>query len=237
MKRFFKKLVLTLLIGGILGSVGLGVWGYAEYKNVIGQKPIEPLVAAYRDQKHYTQYADLPKTFVDAVIATEDARYWSRHTTLDFEALGRAMFRNLKNWRLVEGGSTIPQQIAKNLYYNENTSIIRKISEWFIANDLLKTYNKNDLFALYANMNYYGDGFNGIYSASMGYFKKKPSQLSDGQASLLAGIPQAPAVYQLSTNFKGAKKRQFHVLERMKAEGYLDENAVFRIYNIDVYGE
>ena len=237
MKRFFKRVFLTVLIGGILGSTGLGIWGYVDYRNVVSQKPIVSKVDEYRNQKNYTSYDDLPKVFIEGVIATEDARYWSRQTTLDFEALGRAMFRNLKNWRFVEGGSTLPQQIAKNLYYGENTSVVRKISEWFIANDLLKLYNKEDLFTLYANMNYYGDGYNGIYSASMGYFKKRPQQLNEGQASILAGIPQAPAVYQLSTNFDGAKKRQKHVLERMKAEKYLDDASVLRIYNSDVYGD
>lgn len=225
-------LTLGIIFTGIIVSIG-----YLEYRSVISKKSIESSVQSIQTSNNYVSYDSINPIFFDAVIATEDSRYWSRESVLDYEALGRAMFRNLKNFKLLEGGSTIPQQLAKNLYFDHDASLTRKVSEWFVARDVLNKYNKKDIVALYVNINYYGDGFYGIYDASVGYFNKPPHLLSDGQATLLAGIPQAPSIYQLSTNFEGAKKRQLHVLNRMLSVGFIDEVQMEEIYKENVNGD
>lgn len=237
MKRLLKKLLKTLLVLALIAAVTLTALGYLEYRSVTRDNPIESAVSTIQNDSDFVAYDALPQRFVEAVVATEDARFWSRESVLDYEALGRAMLRNLKNLKMLEGGSTIPQQVGKNLYFDHSASLIRKVSEWFVARDLLKTYNKRDVLSLYVNMNYYGDGYYGIYDASYGYFNVHPSMLTDGQATLLAGLPQAPSIYQLSTNFEGARQRQLHVLERMLDVGYLNENEKNTIYAENVYGE
>lgn len=237
MKRFLKKIVLLALTLGIIASGVTVSLGYLEYRNVISEKSIESSVQFIQSSKNYVNYDAINPIFFEAVIATEDSRYWTRESVLDFEALGRAVYRNIKNFKLLEGGSTIPQQLAKNLYFDHSASLTRKVSEWFVARDVLNKYNKKEIVAMYVNINYYGDGYYGIYDASVGYFNKPPHLLSDGQATLLAGLPQAPSVYQLSTNFEGAKKRQHHVLSRMVSVGFIDEVEMEKIFKEDIYGD
>lgn len=237
MKRFLYKTIKILVLFGILSSIVLTTLGYLEYQHVTKSDPLSNKMESILNHQDFVGYDLISPIFIEATIATEDARYWSRESVIDYEAVLRAMWRNLRSFKLLEGGSTLPQQIAKNFYYGENTSLIRKVAEIFISNELLNNYTKKDLFAVYASMNYYGDGYTGLRNASWGYFNTNPYALSEGQATLLAGLPQAPSVYQLSTNFEGAKRRQKHVLTRMVAVGYIDNKDLERIYNENVYGE
>lgn len=237
MKKFIKKIVFLTLSLAVIGSLIIVGLGYLEYKSSISKLSIDESIQSQFNKNNFTSYEDINPIFIEAVIATEDSRYWSRESVIDFEALGRAMARNIMNFKLLEGGSTIPQQVGKNLYFDHSASLVRKVSEWFVARDVLNKYNKKEIIAIYVNMNYYGDGYYGIYEASRGYFDKTPLELTDGQATLLAGIPQAPSVYQLSTNFEGAKKRQQHVLNRMLSVGYIDEKQLESIFAENVYGD
>ena len=97
----------------------------------------------------------------------------------------------------------------------------RKLGEFFAAFDLEKNYTKNEIFALYVNSSYFGDGYYGIYDASMGYYQKEPKDLNLDEASMLAGIPNAPSVYAPTVNPDLAKKRQNHVLNKMVEYGYI----------------
>jgi monofunctional glycosyltransferase len=122
--------------------------------------------------------------FLQAVVAVEDRRFYQRQG-LDFRSLGRAMWTNLKNFDLLEGGSTIGQQVGKNLYFDFRFNVLRKIAEVFLLYDIEKTITKDETLELYVNMNYYGDGYIGIKRASMGYFDRLPSELTLGQASFI----------------------------------------------------
>ena len=113
--------------------------------------------------------------------------------------------------------------IIKNIIFNQDKTLIRKIGEIFGAYDLEKNYSKDEILALYVNSNYFGDGYYGIYAASMGYYKKEPKDLTLEEASMLAGIPNAPSVYSPSINPDLAKKRQSHVLNAMVQYGYITE--------------
>ena len=120
----------------------------------------------------------------------------------------------------MEGGSTITQQLAKNLYFSQEKQLTRKIAEVFVALDLEKSYSKNEIFELYVNSIYFGDGYYGIGSASLGYFELEPSKMNDYESTLLAGVPNAPSRYAPSKYLDRAEKRQLQVLRRMEACGY-----------------
>ena len=114
-----------------------------------------------------------------------------------------------------EGGSTITQQLAKNLYFDNSPSFTRKLAELFVARAIEKEYSKDQILAAYINCIYYGDGYYNIYDASMGYFGVMPADLSDDQATLLAGVPNAPSLYAPTVNLTLARERQQQVLRAM----------------------
>ena len=116
---------------------------------------------------------------------------------------------------LFKGGSTITQQLAKNLFLSNEQTFKRKIKETIISFIIEKEYSKNEILELYVNVIYYGDGYEGILEASRGYFHKEPSKLNKEEATLLAGIPQAPSYYQLSNNYKETYERQKEVLDAL----------------------
>ena len=139
--------------------------------------------------------------------------------------MARALYSDFQNRDLVEGGSTISEQIAKNLYLGGYVNgLEEKMAEIFIMLKLEDTFSKQELFALYANMNYYGDSYFDIHEAARGYYHKEPSQLSLAQSAMLAGIPNAPAVYQLSDGYELAKQRQEWVLKKMLENGYISKD-------------
>lgn len=120
-------------------------------------------------------------------------------------------------------GSTITQQTGRLLYFTQEQRFTRKVAELFVAFDLEKNYSKEDILELYINIIYYGNGYYGIRDASLGYFNKEPKDLTLDEASLLAGIPNAPSVYSPNKNLDLAKKRQSAVLSAMLKYGYINE--------------
>ena len=156
---------------------------------------------------------------MNAVVAVEDKRFFT-HPGIDFLAVGRALLHDIQAGRYVEGGSTITQQLAKNLYFSQEKQLTRKIAEVFVALDLEKSYSKDEIFELYVNSIYFGDGYYGIGSASLGYFELEPSKMNDYESTLLAGVPNAPSRYAPSKYLDRAEKRQLQVLRRMEACGY-----------------
>ena len=124
--------------------------------------------------------------------------------------------------RMAAGGSTISQQLAKNLYFTQERSFIRKAAEMFMAFRLEQTYTKDEILELYVNSIYFGDGYYCVRDASEGYFGKEPGEMTDYESTLLAGIPNAPSVYSLTANPDLAEQRQQYVLQQMEKYGYLD---------------
>lgn len=124
---------------------------------------------------------------------------------------------------MVEGGSTITQQLAKNQFFTQKKELTRKVAEVFMAREIERLYEKDKILELYINSIYYGEGYYSVYDASMGYFGKKPSELSDSEATLLVGIPNAPSVYAPTANAELGRQRQHQVLEDMVIWGYLTQ--------------
>lgn len=218
--------------------IASGFWflGYREYKKVTKADPLNEKIAELKEANYYLNYEQLPVIFLDATVSVEDERLFDRKSVLDKEALLRAAWTNLKNLKFLEGGSTIPQQVAKNLYYGHETSAIRKIAEYYITKDLLDIQTKNQVLEIYVNIIYYGNGAYGISDAAYNYFGLNPWELNDGELTLLAGLPQAPSVYDLTENFDLAKDRQKHVLSRMVSLKKLTQEEADQLYNMEVLG-
>ena len=196
--------------------------GYGLYKNAVQEVSLEEKVNEIRSQESFTSLEDMPETYVQAVVSVEDHRFYD-HFGLDLIAIGRAVVNDLKAGRYVEGGSTITQQLAKNLYFSQEKTMNRKAAEVFLALELEQKYTKDEILELYVNSIYFGDGYYSVGEASEGYFGKPASEMNDYECTLLAGVPNAPSKYAPSKNLALADKRQQKVISRMEACGYITE--------------
>ena len=228
--KIVKRILLILFILILLAGTFTFLIGYGYYSNALQKKSLTECVEAVTSKEHYVPFEELPEVYVNAVIAVEDHRYYD-HGPVDFIGIARALYTNIRDGEFDEGGSTITQQVAKNVIFNQDKTLIRKLGEVFGAYDLEKNYSKEEIFALYVNSSYFGDGYYCIYDASMGYYNKEPKDLNLDEASMLAGVPNAPSVYAPTVNPDLAKKRQAHVLERMVECGYISQEEADEIIN------
>ena len=123
---------------------------------------------------------------------------------------------NITQKKVLQGGSTITQQVAKNLYFDNDQNFLKKIAEMFVAFELEENYSKDEILELYVNIIYYGDNNYGIKEASNNYFGIEPIALDYDQSTLLAGLPQAPSSYALGENYELAKERQKQVIAALE---------------------
>ena len=221
MKKFKKILLVLILIILSILAIYIGQ-GYKMYKNALHDKPLEEMVQEIRSQKSYTKISNIPDIYKDAVIAVEDHRYYD-HKGIDIIAIGRALLNDIRARELIEGGSTITQQLAKNMYFTQDKTLTRKIAEVFMAKKIESNYNKEEILELYVNYIYYGSGYYDIKSASLGYFDKEPQDLTEGESIMLAGIPNAPSVYNPKVSPRLARERQKQVIDKMIKYGKLSE--------------
>lgn len=221
MKKFKKILLLLILIILSILAIYIGQ-GYKMYKNALDDKPLEEMVQEIRSQKSYTKISNIPDIYKDAVIAVEDHRYYD-HKGIDIIAIGRALLNDIRARELIEGGSTVTQQLAKNMYFTQDKTLTRKIAEVFMAKKIENNYNKEEILELYVNYIYYGSGYYDIKSASLGYFDKEPQDLTEGESIMLAGIPNAPSVYNPKVSPRLARERQKQVIDKMIKYGKLSE--------------
>ena len=220
--RAIRNCLLVLLLAAACGAGYMAWQGYSLYAEALEEKPLEQRVAEQRAQPGYTALADLPGTYLKAVIAVEDHRFYE-HRGIDLLAMGRALWNDLRTWSFAEGGSTITQQLAKNLCFSQEKSIVRKAAEVFAAWDLERRYSKDEILELYVNSIYFGSGCYNVGSASETYFGKEPKDMTDSECTMLAGIPNAPSVYDPTANPDLALQRQRQVVERMVAEEFLTD--------------
>lgn len=219
------SLLMSLIV---LTGIYFGVKGYQMYREATEHVPIREKVETIQQQEGFTQFEELPDIYIQAVIAVEDKRFWD-HQGVDYLAIARAVWQDLKAGALVEGGSTITQQLMKNEYFTQDKTWERKFAEIFAAWELEKECSKEEIFELYVNTIYFGSGYYGIYDAAEGYFHKTPQALSGYEAVMLAGLPNAPSVYSPDTNPELAKQRMRQVLSRMVACGVMDQEEASQI--------
>lgn len=214
-----KILILVVLLVAAIGAF-LIYEGYQVYEEALVETPIQQVMAEIQNKPHYTKLDQIPQIYINAVISTEDHRFYT-HQGIDLIAIARALWHNIQAGSLVEGGSTITQQLAKNQFFTQKKELTRKIAEVFMVRKIEALYSKDEILELYINSIYYGEGYYCIYDASMGYFGKIPADLDASECTLLVGIPNAPSVYALTANPDLARQRQLQVLKDMVIWGYL----------------
>ncbi|WP_282142017.1 transglycosylase domain-containing protein [Cytobacillus oceanisediminis] len=164
----------------------------------------------------------IPDHMKNAVIAIEDHRFYE-HGGIDLKGIGRAFFTNLKAGGIVEGGSTLTQQLTKNALLSAEKTYKRKLEEFFLAIEIEKEYSKDEILQMYLNQVYFGEGAWGIKRAAMKYYAKDVEDLSISEAALLAGLVKAPSAINPYQNEDKAIERRNLVLDRMKEHSFISE--------------
>ena len=167
---------------------------------------------------YYVEDENIPEVLKKAFVSVEDQDFYSHHG-IDFSAIVRAYIANMRNETIVEGASTITQQLAKNVFLTNDVTWERKITEMFIAVNLEEEFSKSEILEFYINNIYYGNGYYGIQAAAEGYFSKDVSELSVSQLVFLAGIPKNPSRFDPITKFDTAIERRDFILKQLYANG------------------
>lgn len=222
--KFLKRCCLSLLLLGILACMSVIVLGYVKYRNALDKTSLKAKIAEIQSSETYVTYEDISSQLLQATLSIEDRRFFE-HNGIDYLSTTRAVLSNLLPNKAKSGGSTITQQLAKNLYFNFDHNIIKKISEIFMARAIEDAYSKETIIEIYVNVINYGDNYIGIHAACAGYFQKTPKNVTLQEASLLAGIPQSPANYQLSDHYQQAIQRQKYVLKAMLRDKSITEKS------------
>ncbi len=222
--KWIKRLCSFLFLCIVIASGILCVKGYMDYREALDQKSVEEMAYEIESIENYTTIDQLPETYIDAVLAVEDKRFYS-HPGIDPIAIGRAFVNDIRAGAYVEGGSTITQQLAKNQYFTQDKKIVRKIAEMFMAFKIESVLDKDKIFELYVNSIFFGNGYYCVYDAAQGYFGKVPYDMNFDECTILAGVPNAPTNYNPVASPELARQRQAQVIEKMERAGYLDTSA------------
>ncbi len=183
----------------------------------------EPITEFHVERRIFVALGQMPPVLKEAVIATEDARFYS-HFGVDPMGIARAIYQNFRRGRIVEGGSTITQQLAKVLFLTPDRSLERKLKEAVLAIELERRYSKDRILEMYLNQIYFGHGAFGVEAASRTFFGKGVSELTPAECVLLAGLPKAPATYSPFEHPEASTRRRAIVLTRMVDTGVMKPN-------------
>ena len=232
----YKKLL--VLFGSLLLAAGVPILAYLIYVYFTlpdvklletWTPPESSTVYDYRgryygdigvERRYYVKIDEIPEKVIQAFVAAEDRNFF-KHPGIDLGAIVRATIANIKAGRIVQGGSTITQQLARNLFLTRERTIRRKIREALLALKIERVFDKRKILELYLNQIYLGNGAYGVEAASRVYFGKSVKELTLEEAALLAGLPKAPSKFNPFVNPELAKKRRDYVLRRMLEEGYI----------------
>jgi len=185
-----------------------------EHSSLIYARDGSILASVYLENREPLSYEEIPDTVKLATIAAEDARFFL-HRGVDVPSVFRALLANLKSGRFTQGGSTITQQLVRNVFLTRKKTLDRKIREMLFALRVEGKYSKEKILELYLNQIYYGNQAYGIEAAAKTYFRKDVNNLTLDEVALLAGLPRAPAIYDPYKNPDKAKGRRNYILERM----------------------
>lgn len=202
-KFLYKAIILLLLLSCTLLLIG---------NVMIERSDISKL--------HVPAKLEMPESLAQAFIATEDKRFY-HHNGLDYVAIVRASIENIKAGGIVQGGSTITQQLSKNAFLSNERTFSRKWKEIFYTKKIERTFTKEEILKLYVSNIYYGEGAWGIEKASQLYFGKRINQLTLSESATMAAVVKAPAYYSPAQNYDKAVERRNVVLKLMEREGYI----------------
>jgi penicillin-binding protein 1A len=239
--RIILFLALTaVLIGGASGLAIFSIWDLPEIRTLEEYKPSITSRVFSDDNKLLAQFYienrtpvaldDIPDNMIKALIAAEDSRFYSHHG-IDVHGILRAFYRNLRAGKILEGGSTLTQQLAKLLFLTPERSYSRKLKEMALALRIEQRYTKREILALYLNQIYFGSGAYGIEAAAHIYFNKRAKDLNLEECALLAGLPRSPRYYSPFRSPKNARRRRSYVANRMAATGCITTEQAEEIKN------
>jgi penicillin-binding protein 1A len=240
--------VLTLLVAAGVGT--LAVWAFTilprSLPPVTALETLQPMQGAklyddndelitelHVERRIFVPLAQVPQSLRDAILATEDRRFYS-HWGIDPIGIARAVVQNYRRGRIVEGGSTITQQLTKVLFLTPDKSLERKLKEAILALELERRYTKDRILEMYLNQVYFGHGAYGVEAAARTYFGKSVSELTVRESALLAGLVRAPANYSPFEHPEAARLRRELVLRRMVEYGALSEADAKRLARTDL---
>ena len=195
-KLLFKMIIILLVI--ITGFCGYyGYLGYQIYQDKIQEQSLSERVNQLKSKEDYVTLDQISPIYKEAVLESEDRRFY-QHGPVDYYGLARAMLTNLTTFSFKAGGSTISQQLSKNLCLSFEKNLSRKFAEVFIANDLEKMYSKDEILEMYLNITYLGEGNYGIQAASQYYYHIDAIDLNKQQSDILVKTLKRPSVYNPS---------------------------------------
>ena len=195
-KLLFKMIIILLVI--ITGFCGYyGYLGYQIYQDKIQEQSLSERVHQLKSKEDYVTLDQISPIYKEAVLESEDRRFY-QHGPVDYYGLARAMFINITTFSFKEGGSTITQQLSKNLCLSFEKDLSRKFAEVFIARDLEKMYSKDEILEMYLNITYLGEGNYGIQAASQYYYHIDAIDLNKQQSEILVKTLKRPSVYNPS---------------------------------------
>ncbi len=252
-RRFFRKFLLWSFLLGIIVIILGAMAGFGVYLYLSEDLPQISALIAYRPPIITSVYSDddrkiaeffeerriikpleeMPPALINSFIAAEDSRFY-KHKGIDFYSILRAFFKNLEAGTIVQGGSTITQQVTKSFLLTPQKTYTRKIKEAILAYRIDKAFNKEEILYLYLNQIYLGHGAYGVEAAADNYFGKSVKDLTLAECAILAGLPQAPSKYSPFRHPERAKQRQIYVLNRMVAEGYISKTQATEAINTAV---
>ncbi|MDJ0720081.1 MAG: penicillin-binding protein 1A [Desulfobacterales bacterium] len=231
--RWFAGITLLVLVAGGLTAAGFflhisrqlpKITSLADYRpstvSVVYADDGEKIAEFYEERRIVLPLEAMPDMLVEAFLAAEDSRFYE-HRGIDFVSIVRAFFKNIEAGEIVQGGSTITQQVTKSFFLTPERSYKRKLKEAILAYRITKTFSKQDVLYLYLNQIYLGHGAYGVEAAAENYFDKSVEDLNLAECAILAGLPQAPSRYSPYRHPERARKRQHYVLNRMQEEGFI----------------
>lgn len=227
---WFVFLCVAVLAGGF-------VWVYSQVRfdaySIIDYKPKlttqiydtnnELIANVFEENRIYTPYEEIPPRLIEALVAIEDTSYFE-HGGANYEAIARAVIKDIKARKFVEGASTLTQQLVKNLALSSEKKLMRKAKEIVLAIKLEEELSKEQIIERYLNHVYFGHGYYGIKTAAEGYFRKNLDELSLKEIAILVGLPKAPSSYDPTKHLDLSLGRANRVLERMYTIGWINED-------------
>jgi len=235
MKKFLKSWLMLPLVGSILIGVFIGVLlaitqDLPQVEDLQTFEPSSmtallahdgrPLRFFFLERRIPVPLQEMPEMLIQAVIAVEDSRFY-RHFGLDIKGIFRALWKDIRSLRVVEGGSTLTQQLSRVLFLTPEKTLKRKIREAILAINIERRYSKEEILSLYLNQIYLGEGAYGVEAAARTYFGKSSQELTLAECAMIAGIPKSPTLYSPIGNPDQALGRMKVVLRRLFHEGYI----------------
>lgn len=237
LRKFIRYTLSALIAGAIIGSSALvGAYYFVSHSlpkldkledyappavTSVYSSDGHKIAEFYRERRIVVPVNRMPQKLIQAFVAAEDSAFFE-HEGLDFVSIFRAALKNIRAGGIVQGGSTITQQVAKSLLLTPERKFSRKFKEAILAWRIEQNFSKREILHLYLNQIYLGHGAYGVQSAAENYFATDVENLSLAQCSMLAGLPQAPSRYSPYRHFDRARKRQLYVLKRMQANGFIN---------------